>query len=68
MNSASVRSDIFAVWILMHGYQESDTKNLGVLDPLVPSVARRFLMVVDRSNVTSPGQKPRILLFKEVPL
>lgn len=67
-NSTSVRSDIFAVWILMHGYQESDTKNLDDLDPLVPSVARRFLMVVDRSNVTTPGQKPRILMFREVPL
>jgi hypothetical protein len=26
------------------------------------------VMVVDRSNVTSKGQKPRIVLFNEVPL
>lgn len=67
LSSTSVRSDYFAVWFLMHGYRESDV----ILDndePLVPSVARRFLMVVDRSNVVEPGDKPRIVLFKEVPL
>ena len=68
MASSSVRSDVFAVWFIVHGYQESDVKNLRDTDPLVPSVARRFVMVVDRSNVTEPGQKPRIVLFKEVPL
>jgi hypothetical protein len=68
MSSASVRSDIFAVWFLVHGYQESDVKGLAPQDPMVPSLARRFVMVVDRSNVTKPGDKPRIVLFKEVPL
>lgn len=68
LNSASVRSDYFACWFLVHGYQESDVKNLRPEDPMVPTVARRFLMVVDRSNVVSPGQRPRVVLFKEVPL
>jgi len=68
MASSSVRSDVFAVWFIVHGYRESDVKGLNSVDPMVPSVARRFLMVVDRSNVTTPGQKPRIVLFKEVPL
>jgi hypothetical protein len=35
--------------------------------PLVPSVARRFVMVIDRSKVVRKGDKPEILLFKEVP-
>lgn len=68
MASSSIRSDVFAVWFLVHGYQESDVKGLGPQDPMVPSIARRFVMVVDRSNVTKPGDKPKILLFKEVPL
>lgn len=68
LSSTNVRSDYFAVWFVMHGYRESDVNGLGNDDPLIPSVARRFLMVVDRSNVIEPGDKPRIVLFKEVPL
>lgn len=66
--SISVRSDVFAVWFVVHGYQRSDTIDLGPDDPLVPSVARRFLMVLDRSNVTRKGDKPKVLLLKELPL
>ncbi len=68
MNSITVRSDVFAVWFVLHGYQRTDTENLGPNDPLVPSVAKRFLMVVDRSNVTRLGEKPKILLFTELPM
>lgn len=68
MNSVSVRSDIFAVWFVIHGYQRSDTEGLRMEDPLTPSVAKRYVMVVDRSNVTRMGEKPRILLFTEVPM
>ena len=68
LSSASVRSDVFAVWFIVHGYQESDVKDLGPNDPMVPTIARRFVMVVDRSNVIKPGDKPKVLLFKEVPL
>ncbi|MBX3363807.1 MAG: hypothetical protein KF866_03495 [Phycisphaeraceae bacterium] len=68
MNTTSVRSDYFAVWFVMHGYRRSDVENLESNDPLIPSIARRFLMVLDRSNVISPGDSPRIVLFKEVPM
>jgi len=68
MNSVSVRSDVFAVWFVIHGYQRSDTEGLRPEDPLTPTIAKRFVMVVDRSNVTRMGQKPKILLFTEVPL
>jgi hypothetical protein len=66
--TTTTRSDTFAVWFLLHGYQRSDCENLGVDKPMVPTVARRFLMIIDRSNVTRLGQKPRIVLFKEMPL
>jgi hypothetical protein len=67
VNTATTRSDYFIVWFMVHGYQQSDVENLGLTDTLSPSVARRFMMVMDRSNVVKVGDKPRILLMKEVP-
>ncbi|MBL9001657.1 MAG: hypothetical protein JNK25_11025 [Phycisphaerae bacterium] len=66
-NVVSTRSDYYICWFVLHGYQESDLDGLGPEDPIVPSIARRFVMVVDRSNVVKRGDKPRILLFKELP-
>jgi hypothetical protein len=68
MNTITTRSDYFAVWFLIHGYKRGDCEGIDNDAAMVPSVQRRFLMVVDRSNVTKEGQKPRVLLFKEVPL
>lgn len=67
-NSVNVRSDVFAVWFVLHGYQRSDVENLNNNDPLVPTVAKRYLMIVDRSNVTRLGDRPRILLMQELPM
>lgn len=66
-SALSTRSDFFAVWFIVRGYRESDVKGLADSDPMVPSVQRRFVMVVDRSNVVKYGQRPRVLLLKEVP-
>lgn len=68
--SASVRSDYYACWFVMHGYREADCLNLSndKGDPLVPTIAKRYLMVIDRSNVTQRGQKPRVLVFTELPM
>jgi len=68
LGSITTRSDIFCVWFVIHGYLPSDCEALGPNDPLVPSIARRYVMVVDRSNVQRPSDKPRILLFQEVPM
>ncbi len=65
-NITSTRSDYYICWFVLHGYQKSDLENLGPTDPIVPSIARRFVMVVDRSNVVKRGDVPRVLLFKEV--
>lgn len=65
--SATTRSDVFAVWFVVHGYTRSDVENLQPQDPMVASIRRRFLMVVDRSNVTTKGQAAEIVLFREVP-
>lgn len=66
-NTVTVRSDVYAVWFVLHGYRESDCTGLAQDDPLIPGVSRRFLMILDRSNVMTTGDKPAILLFKEVP-
>jgi hypothetical protein len=67
-NAVDVRSDIYAVWFVVHGYQRADVEGLRPEEPMVPSVARRYLMIVDRSNVTKLGDKPKILAFKQLPL
>ncbi|HLP85137.1 MAG TPA: hypothetical protein VK157_12370 [Phycisphaerales bacterium] len=68
ISSTTTRSDVYAVWFTIFGFREGDVGPAGSTEPLQPSVQRRFLMVVDRSNVTQLGQKPRIVLFKEVPM
>lgn len=68
LNMVSVRSDFYAVWFVVQGYRESDVANLRPEDPLIPSIQKRYMMVVDRSNVVEPGDKPKIVLLKEVPL
>lgn len=68
MNTTTTRSDFYAVWLVLQGFQESDVATLRENDPLVPSFKKRFLMVVDRSNVVEQGDAPQIVLFREVPL
>lgn len=68
LNTITVRSDVFCVWFIIHGYLPGDVENLSPRDPMIPSIARRYMMIVDRSNVVRQGDKPRILLFNEVPL
>lgn len=67
-NTVTTRSDYYAAWFVIHGYREEDTTNLvDNTQALIPSVQRRYLMILDRSEVTQLGQKPKVLLLKEVP-
>lgn len=68
MNTASTRSDYYACWFIVRGYTRDDVSELGPNDPMVPSIERRFLMIIDRSNVTERGQEPRVVAIKELPL
>lgn len=68
LNTISVRSDYFAVWFVIHAYQPSDVENLQPEDPLVPSIAKRYVMVIDRTNVKTPGDTPKVVFLKEVPM
>lgn len=68
LNSMSVRSDYYAVWFIVHGYKESDTVGLTDSDPLTPSFAARYLLILDRSNVTEKGDRPRVLARVQLPM
>ncbi|MFT5423256.1 MAG: hypothetical protein ACI89L_001030 [Phycisphaerales bacterium] len=68
MNSIDVRSDTFVVWFVLQGYRPEDVADLRPTDPLVPSFQRRYMMVVDRSNVVSENDTPKIVMIREVPM
>lgn len=67
MNSVTTRTDVAAVWFVLHGYRERDVASLAPGAPMVPTVARRFVMVLDRSAVRTATDMPRVLHFEEVP-
>jgi hypothetical protein len=66
--TASTRSDYFICWFIVEGYRKEDTTKLTNADPMVPSIRRRFMMILDRSQCISPGQPAKIRAIKEVPL
>ncbi|GJQ31035.1 MAG: hypothetical protein HBSAPP03_29190 [Phycisphaerae bacterium] len=66
--SVTTRSDVFACWFVVQGYKKSDVENVKATEPIVPSVQRRFLMILDRSKVTKRGDSAEILYMKEVPM
>jgi hypothetical protein len=67
LNSASTSSDYFAAWFVVHGFRDDDVEDLSDAEPLVPSFRARYLMVLDRSNVVRPGDRPRVLAFVQLP-
>lgn len=69
-NTTSVRSDIFTIYFLVHGYSPEDIEAVDGKpeEPLIPSVAKRYVMVLDRSNVVAAGDKPKVLMLREVPV
>ena len=73
LGTISVRSDVFVCYFLVHGYTPEDVivnddPANGPVEPMTPSIAKRFVMVLDRSNVVSPGDTPKVLMLQEVPL
>ncbi len=68
LNTISVSSDIYACWFIVNGYAREDVENLSPDEPMIPTYAKRFLMVIDRSNVQKIGDRPRILFMRELPM
>lgn len=68
LGPVSVRSDVFCAWFIVRGYTQADVNVPSAYDPAVPSVQKRYVMVLDRSNVKELGDKPRIVFVQEVPM
>ncbi len=66
-NAVSTSSDFYAAWIVVHGFEDDDVEDLDDSEPMRPSFRGRYLMIVDRSNVVSRGQPPRVLAYLRVP-
>lgn len=66
-NIVSTRSDVFTVWFRVRAVRQDPTS--GVWNATRPDLIAddsRYVMVVDRSNVQRPGDKPRILALRKV--
>jgi hypothetical protein len=81
LNTVSTRSDLFCAYFLVNGYTEGDVQGLEpwtgngaapaedrYTRPMTPSIQRRYMMVLDRSQCTRPGDKPKVLMFEELPV
>jgi len=77
-NSASVRSDVFHAWYILRAYAPQDIEGIAVdpmmtdeeraalLNDLEPQFEHRGFIVLDRSNVQDPTDRPRVLLQTEL--
>jgi len=72
-NSASTRSDVFHAWYIVRAYSPAaieaievpagatDQERAELLNELEPAFERRGFVVLDRSNVAAPTDRPRIV-------
>ncbi len=66
-NLITTRSDMFTVHLRVRTFkQDPETGVWDATDPKAIVADQRFVMVVDRSNVERPGDRPRILLMDRV--
>lgn len=70
-NLVTTRSDVFTAYVVLQGREyDNDLRNNGSASAnnrgWVPAVERRFVMTMDRSNVTDTnGELPRVVMFVE---
>ncbi|MBL9119649.1 MAG: hypothetical protein JNL80_07035 [Phycisphaerae bacterium] len=66
-NMVSVRSDVFAVYLRIKSVRQDPVNGRwDATDPSLLADDSRYVMIVDRSNVKQPGDRPRILSFQKV--
>ncbi|MBL9149143.1 MAG: hypothetical protein JNM94_10670 [Phycisphaerae bacterium] len=66
-NLATTRSDIFTIYFRVRAVKQDPTTGVwnGAREDLIVDDAR-YVMIVDRSNVRKPGDKPRILAMRKI--
>lgn len=79
-NIVTARSDVYSAYFTVRGYapgdieavdeidtNPSDIQIAGYMERLAPRFEARYLAVYDRSNVRTPVDRPRVLLFVRLP-
>ena len=67
-NLLTTRSDTFVAHFRVRSFRQNP--ETGIWDATDPSAIvdeRRFVMLIDRSNVNEPGDQPDILFLEEAP-
>lgn len=66
-NIATTTSDVFTVYFRVRSFRQNPTTRIwDATDPEYIVDESRYVMTVDRSNVNSPGDKPRILFTEKI--
>lgn len=67
-NLVSTRSDVFTVYFRVRAVrQDSVTRKWDGSRPEMIADDSRYVMIVDRSNVNAPGDRPRVLAIRKLP-
>ncbi len=78
-NIVSTRSDVYTAWFVVRAYDprrieaievpvsSSNIERAALLNQLEPTHESRWLAVFDRSNVKTPTDRPKVLLFTRLP-
>lgn len=69
-NMITTRSDVFTVYFRVRSFRQNISVNPPVWDATNPEYIvddSRYVMLIDRSNVNKPGDKPRILYLEKLP-
>lgn len=66
-NMISVRSDVFAVYLRIKSVRQDPVNGRwDATDPNLLADDSRYVMIIDRSTVKKPGDRPRVLAFQKV--
>ena len=67
-NLLTTRSDMFTVYFRVRSFRQNPVTGVwNALDPEQIVEDRRFVMLVDRSEVERPDDDPKILYLEEIP-
>ena len=67
-NLITTRSDMFTVYFRVRSFRQNPTTLVwNAMDPEYILDDSRYVMLVDRSGVNSPGDKPKILYLEKLP-
>jgi hypothetical protein len=66
-NIVTTTSDMFTVYFRVRAFRPRSDGVLDATDPTAVLSDRRYVMLVDRSNVNTPTDRPQILYLQEVP-